>query len=653
MKRALLLGAALASPALASPALAQSAPVSVTLPEIVSSATRTPLPVEQIPAGVSVVDRQDIETRGYASLTDALSALPGMHVVQQGGPGGVSSVFMRGANSNHVLVLRDGFPINDPSASNGLFNFGTETLADIERIEVIRGPMSSLYGSGAIGGVVNLISRRGNGTPRLQAEVTGGIPRAFAGQATFSGVSGPVDYALTYENQSTVGDDVIPRRMAGYTGERDGYRTNVGTLNVGYTPVDGTRLSVFLRERQSVFGYDNLGYPAFDDPNQIGRDRNLQTRVGGESTLFDGVWRTGLFVGYAQDDRRYSNRLDLDDPNFASENSSYTGKRTDVQWSNTVRLPSGGVLSETFATFGYQYTRDAAVVHLNDSGYQQDVDTHAASNAGYVGLQGQLFTRLTLTGNLRYENPDDFNDATTWRVGGVFAVPEVASRIHAAYGTGFRAPTLFDRFGIGSFGFHGNPNLKPERSNAWEAGVSSDVPAFGNTRFATLGVTWFDSRVRDLIQNTADFSSLENIGRAKMHGIESELVLRPDERVELRLAYTWTDARDAETDQRLLRRPENQFSVSATLRPLPQFSVVPEVLVYGRFRDALVNDAGYPAGRGTASGGTIVNLTMNYALTDNITLIGRGRNLGNSRFEPASGFALPGPSFMAGARISF
>ncbi len=145
----------------AAPALADDTPPSR---EIVVTATRIPTPVLDIPAGVSVIDRQTIEERGYTTLTEALSAVPGVHVSQSGGPGGNASVFVRGTNSNAVLVLRDGMPLNDASDSSGAFNFGVDTLADVERIEVIRGPMAALYGSGAIGGVINLISRRGSRT---------------------------------------------------------------------------------------------------------------------------------------------------------------------------------------------------------------------------------------------------------------------------------------------------------------------------------------------------------------------------------------------------------------------------------------------------------------------------------------------------------
>ncbi len=175
-----------------------------------------------IPAGVSVIDRQTIEERGYTTLTDALSAVPGVRVSQSGGPGGNASVFVRGTNSNAVLVLRDGMPLNDASDASGAFNFGVDTLADVERIEVIRGPMAALYGSGAIGGVINLISRRGHEPGfHVTGELAGGYPKQMEGNVNASGIEGPFDYSATVQGQAQRGYDTTPQRKSIYTGVPD------------------------------------------------------------------------------------------------------------------------------------------------------------------------------------------------------------------------------------------------------------------------------------------------------------------------------------------------------------------------------------------------------------------------------------------------
>ena len=200
----------------------------VTIPETVITATRTPTLAKDIPAGVTAISRAEIEASGATTLADVLATVPGLHVSPSGGPGGQASVFARGTNSSHVLVLRDGMAVNDASDVSGAFNFGVDTLSDIERIEVIRGPMAALYGSGAIGGVINLISRRGTAGPaRLEIDLTGGYPASIIGSAVASGVAGPFDYALTAESQSRRGFDSTPRRMSVYTGRPEGFRDRV------------------------------------------------------------------------------------------------------------------------------------------------------------------------------------------------------------------------------------------------------------------------------------------------------------------------------------------------------------------------------------------------------------------------------------------
>ena len=229
-------------------------------PETVVTATRIPSSPANIPAGVTVIDRATIVERGYNSLTQALSDVPGLHVSQAGELGGQTSVFIRGSNSDHVLVLRDGMPINDGSDPTSAFNFGIDTLADIQRIEIIRGPMAALYGSGAIGGVINLISLRGT-EPGIHwsGDLAGGYPALIRGSITASGVEGPVDFALTAESQSQRGYDPIPQRESVHTGVPQGFRDRVLTMNLGYTPVDGTRLSLFLRAQTAYFGFDTFG----------------------------------------------------------------------------------------------------------------------------------------------------------------------------------------------------------------------------------------------------------------------------------------------------------------------------------------------------------------------------------------------------------
>ncbi len=633
--------------------------VSTPLPDMVVTATRIPTAIENIPAGVSVVDRATMETRDYNTLVDALSALPGLRVVQSGGPGGNASVFIRGTNSDHVLVLLNGMPINDAADPDGAFNFGVDTLGDIERIEVVRGPMAAVYGSNAIGGVINLITRKGTQPGlHLTGDLAGGYPAQGMGTVNASGISGQWDYSATVEAQTQRGFDSTPQRESVYTGTPQPYSDMIGTLNLGFTPVDGTRVSLLLRARQAVFDFDNLGNPNFDHDNAKARDGSLIGRIGVHSALFAGTYETEVFVGGLDEARRYTEALNPLDPNLASEHDKYHSDRVDVQWNNTVHLDDlmhVAALSATDLTFGYEYIKDSVKTEVNEvTGgfpYLQNTTAQMVTNAGYAGLQTTLWNRLTVIGQIRQDFVLD-DTPFTWRLGTVLNVPEIATHFKVSYGTAFRAPSLFDRYGIDSFGYVGNPNLKPESAQGWEVGFTTDVAAFGHHDFASFGATYFNEQVQNLIETVFSpvYTSV-NIGSAHIQGVETELTLRPAAWLNLTASYTYTYAINADSGELLLRRPQNVASFDATIRPLPKLTIAPELLFTGAFQDFLIDDAGFSTTTGSSGQGLIANLTVTYDLTPQIAIYGHATNIFDSRFEPANGFQTPGPSVWVGLRF--
>jgi vitamin B12 transporter len=640
-------------------------------PETVVTATRVPTAIDEIPAGVTVIDRATIEAHGYNTLTDALADVPGLHVSPSGGPGGQTSVFIRGSNSDHVLVLRDGMPITDGSDPTGAFNFGIDTLSDIERIEIIRGPMAALYGSGAIGGVINLISRRGTQEGvHWAGDLAGGYPALVRGAVTASGVEGPLDFALTAESQSQQGYDYIPQRENAYQNTPQGFRDRIITMNLGYTPVEGTRLSLFLRASAADFGNDSFSSAdASGNVNTSVSNTSLLSRIGGTTHLFDGKLETGVFVGQLQDDRRYFEPFSPDNTGQISGDDRYHSYRTDVQWNNTLHLPDLPGLSGSAMTFGYEYIGDTAKVRTNDvypgDTFTQSVAATATDNAVYAGLQTTLLRRLALTAQLRQEWVADDSPAT-WRVGGVYDLKEIATHLKLAYGTAFRAPSLYDRYGnyVSDYGgslynYVGNPNLKPERSSGWEAGFTTDIPGGGRTDLVTFGATYFDQRVLGLIEYTALSSTTEteiNVSSAHVHGIETEVTLHPvhwlDVHAEYTLLNTNSDGQPAGQTQQLLNRPQNQVSGSVTLRPLEGLRFVASLIYTGTSYQYLYDNNGnslYPPGVGQH--GLVANLTGSYAVTPTVELYASGFNIFDSKFEPVNGFQMPGPTVLAGVRI--
>lgn len=645
----------------AAPAFAQSLPqAGVTPPDVVVTATGVPTPLADIPAGVTVITRQQIEEHAYNTLPDALQGVPGVRVSQSGGPGGNASIFIRGTNSNQVLVLRDGMPINDASDPGAAFNFGVDTLADVERIEVIRGPMASLYGSGAIGGVINLITRRGTEPgPHVTVDVASGYPAQVRNYEVLSGVNGKFDYAAIAQVDKLRGYDTTPQRMSIYTGTPDPFADQVGTLNLGYTPVPGTRLSLLLRARRAVFGFNALGSPTFDDANSTGTDASLLGRVGVHSLLAGGVLETGLYLGRLQDDRRYFQAFNPADPNLATNDSRFHSYETDLQWNNTVHLgdlitaPSVSMLD---LTFGYERTAQTAKVRINSESngfpFAQSTSGSQTDNALHAGLQTTLLSRLTLTGQVRQDYVLN-NQPTTWRLGAVFDAKELRTRFKASYGTAFLAPSLFDRFGVDSTGYVGNPNLRPETAQGWEIGFSTTVPAWGLPDAIGFGATYFNEQINDLIEEVfSPVITSVNVGSAHIQGVEATLSLHPARWLVLDGTYTYVYPENADTGARLLRRPQNTASLDARITPLPRLTIVPQLLYTGAFQDFLTNDSGFSTTIGSSQQGLIANLTISYQLTPKVRLYTNATNIFASRFEPVNGFQTPGPSVIAGVHLT-
>lgn len=229
----------------------------------------------------------------------------------------------------------------------------------------------------------------------------------------------------------------------------------------------------------------------------------------------------------------------------------------------------------------------------------------------------------------------------------------MATRFKVAYGTAFRAPSLLDRFGVDSFGYIGNPNLKPESAQGWEAGFITTLDSFAGPNSASFSATYFNEQIQDLI--VAEFVPVDtavNIGSAHIQGVETEATLRVAHWLTLDATYTFADAQNADTGSRLLRRPQNSASLNATITPLPGLTIAPELLFTGAFQDFLVDDNGNATGTIVSSPhGFITNITVTYDIRPRVQLYASGYNIFDSRFEPVNGYQTPGPSFLAGVRF--
>ncbi|MBC7799933.1 MAG: TonB-dependent receptor, partial [Gemmatimonadaceae bacterium] len=452
---------------------------------------------------------------------------------------------------------------------------------------------------------------------------------------------------FTAQTFSTQGFDIVPRRIQPHRFEADGYRAAATAMRLGWTPLPDTRIEATLRWQQANFGIDRF---LANDPNYSSEDRRWSGQVRGETRLF-GIWTTGVRVGVHNDRRRAVNLPDQFSASRADD--LFRGDRTVVEWGNQVRLPDiGGFAADGAVGFGYNYARETASTASGNAPFRSIVNASQDSHAGFVNLQYRVFGRLDVSAGGRVDNTTGFGATPTYRIGAVYALPEVNARLRAAMGSGFAAPSLFQRFGIIGSSFRGNPDLRPERSTSFELGADMDVGAFGNPRFFTATTTYFRTFFRDLITSNAAFTTNINVARANIEGVELGLTARLNPYVEARAAYTLTRAFDSTTDRRLLRRPENVLALSGRITPLPGLTIAPEIQLTGRSPDFVFDNLGRTSRATNTKAGTTANVTVTYQVRPAVAVFLEGRNLGNSRFEPTSGFVVPGRSVLLGTRFA-
>lgn len=618
--------------------------------EIVVTATRGSTRADDVAARTDVVTRDDIERKGYVTAVDALKAIPGLSVVQSGGAGTLTSVFSRGTNSKHTLALYDGIRLNDASTPNGQFNFGSDTLGDLERVEVLRGPASAVYGSDAIGGVINFIPRLGGDRPFIPyAEASGGSLDTYRGMAGARGTAGPLSYAFTGEYFETGGFDTVAPRIADDRGERDGSRFVTLTGNAALTVTDGLTLRGLARYRKAKADYDDA---ALDRDGRGGRDRYFLWRVAPRYVALDGRYQGDLEIGQVDNKRSEWNTPDVNNE-YGGPDTSATGLRTFAAWRNRLELRPAEAVKTTLSA-GIEWQKDRITAF---DGYSDPLARAEKQTAVYGLGQVSVADRVELNGSLRHDDPEFFKAVTTWNAGAVLHLPEIGGRVYAAYGTSFKAPALAERYASSAYTVP-NPALRPEHGKSFELGLDAgaDIGASGRVG---LSATYFDTRIRDLIEYDGATLQNRNVGRAAIDGYELSVTASAGTIADLRVNFTRTNAFNDATGERLLRRPKNAWSGSLTLTPLAPLSLTAEYMRRGVREDVLYEPTspwgpggGY-LGNGTVGAYELVNFSARYRLTGQVELFGTLNNAFDEKYEEPDSYRGAPRTWLVGARVHF
>ena len=627
--------------------------------KVVVTATRTPQPVERTGESVSVITGDELQNQQITALTDALSETPGLTVNRSGEIGQPTAISIRGAETGQTLVLIDGIRINDPSATDEGAVLSDVLVNNIDRVEILRGPQSTLYGSDAIGGVVDILTKRGGNSPfGLDAMAEGGSFDTYHVNVAANGSTDMVDYGAALNFFHTNGISVADSRNG--NPETDGYANFGATENI--------RLHVMSNLSVDLRGYytnarddfdDNSGFvPPFlvSDSGAYGRNRLLAGYAGVNLDLFDGLFHNRVAIIDTDAVRDfYDSAFD-----FIHKNSDDDGDALRFEYQGVVDFNPDNEL-----TFGAETQRSSFRSDSFSSFFPLDREKGNDRITSYYGqYQTTLFNQLTLTGGLRYDDDQQFGGHTSIKGAAAWQVFE-GTTLHANYGDGFKAPSLFEQFSQ-----YSNPfgPLAPETARGWEAGI--DQFFLDNRIKASL--TYFDRDTRNLIDFQSCFVAAPpagcalraaaggyyfNVGRSRADGEELEMTAKVTDTLTGGLSVT-----DMRTDDMtpgdpleglpLTRRPHIQESANITWSPIDAFSIGASVLHEGQRVDQY-DSSSTPPTAFLDKPYTVANLFAQYRVTENWSVFGRVENLFGAHYEPELGYGADGRAFFGGVRLNY
>lgn len=607
-----------------SPLCAQEASPSPAVAEaIVVTGTRLETSLDQSAASVSVVTSEEIEQKQIERVADALREVPGLSVVETGTPGQLTSVFLRGLRSEHTQVLLDGIPINQ--GLQGAFNFADLTVDDVDRIEVARGPQSTLYGPRALAGAIQIFTKQGEGTPTLTLSSEGGSYDTFRELIQSSGQVGQVDYSMGISRLDT--ENARPNNQ---------YRNTAAIADVGWTPNETLRLGALVTYSNSDTGNPNSIF----NPKPLDNFLTERWLIGPHLDWRPTDWWEHKLI-FSYDHERQVN--DPNDDGFVGPTRALF-TRTQIDYQNDIRATSWLTLTSGFFFSDVNAGQERPFVSQAFGPQPRFISDHTQETGVFAQLELKPLPDLTLVSGGRFDHFNQFGDVWTWREAASYLVRATDSTLHASVATGFSPPTSQDKI------FGNNFGLQPERDLGWDAGVEQ---RFWNKRII-VGATYFHNDLSNLIGFNGQFQTL-NLGRARTQGVEFEMSANPLASLTLKATYTYLEAENlgsADITQlpgaRLPRRPRHEAYISASY------------LWFARLRTTLAakwvnarEELNFGGPNFDIEDYSFVNFAAEYQINPHLSVFGRVDNLTNEHYAEVYGFPALGRAVYGGVRMSF
>lgn len=611
--------------------------------QVTVTANRVETPENEVATSLTIITREDLQRMKQSTVIEALEGILGLFFTQNGPPGSAASILIRGANAEHTKIMIDGVDVNDPITPGRTFDLSLLLVDSIDRIEILRGPQSPLYGSDAMAGTINIITRKRTGKTALALSSRAGSFGTQTLGAQISGGQKNWHYSFGSAYQRTVG---ISAASSAYPGNRE----KDGMRNLSYSGRAGLKLGkhisadLILKSIQSRMEIDNFGGAYGDDPNSVQTYDAFFLKTGLRGLFLSNRWEQKLSFSLVNYDRHYENPSDAQHP-FSSDNAFYKSRIFKLDWQNNLFLHETNTL-----TFGVEFLREQGESESRSASlFGSFLSLFPLKKADLAGIYIQDKIRVSehffAAVGARLDIHDKFGSALTFRIAPSYEIKATGTRFKATFGSGFKAPSLYQLYAPGTaWGPVGSENLRPESSTGWDAGIEQSV--FGNRLL--IGMTYFSNDYTNLI--LFDFSKgYKNIGKAYSKGWELSAKGHLFENLSFSTAYTRIEAKDQKTQAFLLRRPEHQFSARMHYSYKDKAALALQLVYIGKRRDVFW--LGWSQEEVNLDAFTLLNAVFSYAFLPMFDFYMRFDNLLDTKYELVKGYGALGFAFYAGINL--
>jgi len=603
----------------------------VELEKIVITPLKLEMGVDETSTSVTILDVKKLEQEGINTLKRALEDVSGLDISSSGSQTGATSVFIRGANNNHTSLIIDGVKLYDPIVTTSYYSFAHLSIDNIDRIEIARGPQSSLYGSDPIGGIISMITKKGSGKPEWRLSSQVGSFETFREDLAFSGQKDDFHFSLSASREDSDGFSAADESDG--NDEEDGYQRTYSSWRFDYDLNKDITFGTTGRYTHSRYEYDDSGGTGGDDSDRKGwYDEGLLSAYL-KQKLTD-RWNYKLNLGWTRIYRKDKDRIGetIDD--------WYDGRTYQLNYQNNFDLSDNYKI-----VLGWDYLKEKGDSYYCGGGFVTDFSKKTTYTNGYfIGHTYNTDFGLNLSGSLRLEDHSTFDEHTTYKLGANYKFEKTGTRLKTTYGTGFNAPGLYQIYNSSS----GNTNLNPEESESYDFGIEQELL----DEKVAISSIYFHTHISDMIDYVSTglwTGEYQNVGSVHIEGIENSIDYKIRENLKLKASYTHMRAIDNDADKRLLRRADNKFRIGLEYIPLKNWNIGLSLKYIGSRRD----ETGWPTKSVKLKSFTLVNVSSRYYLNETTEIFGRIDNLFDKDYELVDGYQTTPFSIHLGIRKTF